>query len=58
MEINKHFHAPAILLARKETSQPIGCEAKWDPEPVYRCGIEEKNPHPFRESNPGRPACR
>jgi hypothetical protein len=36
MEVSGQVHAPAALPKRKELPVPIGYEAGWAPEPVWK----------------------
>jgi hypothetical protein len=51
MEVSGQLHAPAALPPEKKPPEPIGQNARWAPEPVWRLGRREKR-FLCRESNP------
>jgi hypothetical protein len=51
LEISDQLHALAALLPGKETTIPIGYEAGWAPEAVWKTWKEEKS-YLYRELNP------
>jgi hypothetical protein len=45
------FHAPAVLLLRKELLVPVGYEAGLAPEPAWKLWRRKKSHFPHRKSN-------
>jgi hypothetical protein len=55
MEVSGQFHAPDRLLPGEEPPVPIGWEAGWVPEAIWKLWRREKH-FSYRYSNPDSPA--